>query len=61
MGAQQRVYKQRIRSAQGMKKIFKAQEMIAAARISKAHARVRATTRWGQMPVTSSVSTFSMV
>src|SRR5699024_5120076 len=44
MGAQQRVYKQRIRSAQGMKKIFKAQEMIAASRISKAHARVLATT-----------------
>lgn len=44
MGAQQRVYKKKIRSAQGMKKIFKAQEMIAAARITKAHARVRATT-----------------
>lgn len=44
MGAQQREYKKRIRSAQGMKKIFKAQEMIAAARISKAHARVLATT-----------------
>ena len=44
MGAQQRVYKQRIRSAQGMKKIFKAQEMIAASRIAKAHARVLATT-----------------
>lgn len=44
MGAQQRVYKQRINSAQGMKKIFKAQEMIAASRISKAHARVLATT-----------------
>src|SRR5690625_3395699 len=43
MGAQQRVYKQRIRAAQGMKKIFKAQEMIAASRISKAHARVLAT------------------
>lgn len=44
MGAQQREYKQRIRSAQGMQKIFKAQEMIAAARIGKAHARVQATT-----------------
>lgn len=44
MGAQQREYKKRIRSAQGMQKIFKAQEMIAAARISKAHARVTATT-----------------
>ena len=44
MGAQQRVYKQRIRSAQGMKKIFKAKEMVAASRIAKAHARVEATT-----------------
>jgi F-type H+-transporting ATPase subunit gamma len=44
MGAQQREYKQRIGSAEGMKKIFKAQEMIAASHISKAHARVLATT-----------------
>ncbi|MGP9693280.1 F0F1 ATP synthase subunit gamma [Brachybacterium sp. AOP25-B2-12] len=44
MGAQQREYKKRIRSAKGMQKIFKAQEMIAAARIAKAHARVTATT-----------------
>lgn len=44
MGAQQREYKKRISSAKGMKKIFQAQEMIAAARISKAHARVQATT-----------------
>lgn len=44
MGAQQREYKKRIRSAQGMQKIFKAQEMIAAARIAKAQARVEATT-----------------
>ena len=48
MGAQQRVYKQRISSAQGMKKIFKAQEMIAASRISKAHARVLATTPYAE-------------
>ncbi len=48
MGAQQREYKKRIKSAQGMKKIFKAQEMIAAARISKAHARVRATTPYAE-------------
>ena len=44
MGAQQRVYKQKIRSSQGMKKIFKAKEMVAASRIAKAHARVMATT-----------------
>ena len=44
MGAPPREYKKRIKSAQGMKKIFKAQEMIAATRIAKAHARVLATT-----------------
>lgn len=48
MGAQQREYKKRIGSAKGMKKIFQAQEMIAAARISKAHARVQATTPYAQ-------------
>lgn len=48
MGAQQRVYKQRIRSAQGMKKIFKAKEMVAASRIAKAHARVEATTPYAE-------------
>lgn len=48
MGAQQREYKKRIRSAQGMKKIFKAQEMIAATRIAKAHARVLATTPYAE-------------
>ncbi len=48
MGAQQRVYKQRIGSAQGMKKIFKAKEMVAASRISKAHARVLATTPYAE-------------
>lgn len=48
MGAQQREYKKRIGSAKGMKKIFQAQEMIAAARISKAHARVQATTPYAK-------------
>lgn len=48
MGAQQREYKKRIGSAKGMKKIFQAQEMIAAARISKAHARVQATTPYAR-------------
>lgn len=48
MGAQQRVYKQKIRSAQGMKKIFKAKEMVAASRIAKAHARVLATTPYAE-------------
>ena len=48
MAGQQREYKGRIRSAQGMKKIFKAQEMIAASRIAKAHARVEATTPYAE-------------
>lgn len=48
MGAQQREYKKRIGSAKGMKKIFQAQEMIAAARISKAHARVQQTTPYAE-------------
>ncbi|MDO5645391.1 MAG: F0F1 ATP synthase subunit gamma [Dermabacter sp.] len=48
MGSQQREYKKKISSAKGMKKIFQAQEMIAAARISKAHARVQATTPYAE-------------
>ena len=43
MGAQLRVYKQKIQSAQTTKKITKAMELIAASRIQKAMARVRAT------------------
>ncbi|WEK13929.1 MAG: F0F1 ATP synthase subunit gamma [Candidatus Microbacterium phytovorans] len=42
MGAQLRVYKQKISSAQTTKKITKAMELIAASRIQKAMARVRA-------------------
>lgn len=42
MGAQLRVYRQKIRSAQTTKKITKAMELIAASRIQKAMARVRA-------------------
>jgi F-type H+-transporting ATPase subunit gamma len=41
MGAQLRVYKQKISSAQTTKKITKAMELIAASRIQKAMARVR--------------------
>ena len=44
MGAQLRVYKQKISSAQTTKKITKAMELIAASRIQKAMARVRAST-----------------
>lgn len=36
MGGQQRVYKQRIRSTQTLKKVFRAMELIAASRIGKA-------------------------
>ncbi|MGO2658822.1 F0F1 ATP synthase subunit gamma [Mycetocola reblochoni] len=42
MGAQLRVYTQRIKSAQTTKKITKAMELIAASRIQKAQARVKA-------------------
>jgi len=40
----QRVYRQRIRSTQSLKKIFRAMELIAASRIAKARGRVTAAT-----------------
>jgi F-type H+-transporting ATPase subunit gamma len=40
----QRVYRQRIRSTQSLKKIFRAMELIAASRIAKARSRVTAAT-----------------
>src|SRR6187397_2627020 len=42
MGAQQRVYRRRIKSVQSTKKITKAMELIAASRIVKAQQRVAA-------------------
>jgi len=42
MGAQLRVYRRRIRSVQSTKKITKAMELIAASRIAKAQARMKA-------------------
>jgi F-type H+-transporting ATPase subunit gamma len=42
VGAQLRVYRRRIRSVQSTKKITKAMELIAASRIAKAQARMRA-------------------
>jgi F-type H+-transporting ATPase subunit gamma len=42
MGATQRVYRERIRSTQSLKKIFRAMELIAASRIGKARERVGA-------------------
>ncbi|KQR92341.1 MULTISPECIES: F0F1 ATP synthase subunit gamma [Microbacterium] len=55
MGAQLRVYKQKISSAQTTKKITKAMELIAASRIQKAMARVRASSPFSRA-VTSAVS-----
>ena len=55
MGAQLRVYKQKISSAQTTKKITKAMELIAASRIQKAMGRVRASTPFARA-VTRAVS-----
>ena len=55
MGAQLRVYKQKISSAQTTKKITKAMELIAASRIQKAMARVRAASPFARA-VTRAVS-----
>jgi F-type H+-transporting ATPase subunit gamma len=44
VAGQQRVYRQRIRSTQSLKKIFRAMELIAASRIGKARSRVTAAT-----------------
>ncbi|GAA2072903.1 F0F1 ATP synthase subunit gamma [Microbacterium hatanonis] len=55
MGAQLRVYKQKINSAQTTKKITKAMELIAASRIQKAMARVRAASPFARA-VTRAVS-----
>ncbi len=48
MGGQQRVYRQRIRSTQSLKKIFRAMELIAASRIGKARDRVAAAAPYSQ-------------
>ena len=55
MGAQLRVYRQKIRSAQTTKKITRAMELIAASRIQKARARVDASTPYAQA-ITRAVS-----
>jgi len=55
MGAQLRVYKQKISSAQTTKKITKAMELIAASRIQKAMTRVRASAPFARA-VTRAVS-----
>ena len=43
MGAQQRVFRQRIRDTQSTKKITRAMELIASSRIVKAQAAVKST------------------
>jgi F-type H+-transporting ATPase subunit gamma len=54
-GGSQRVYRQRIKSTQSLKKMFRAQELIAASRIGKARARVAAATPFAQA-ITRAVS-----
>src|SRR5690606_17741919 len=63
MGAQLRVYKQKIASAQTTKKITKAMELIAASRIQKAMARVRAAAPFARAVTraVSAVATYSDV
>lgn len=61
MGAQQRVYRGRIRSTQSMKKIFRAMELIATSRIAKARSAVAASTPYARAitRAVSAVATFS--
>jgi len=63
MGAQLRVYKQKISSAQTTKKITKAMELIAASRIQKAMARVRASSPFARAvtQAVAAVATYSNV
>jgi F-type H+-transporting ATPase subunit gamma len=63
MGAQLRVYTQKIRSAQTTKKITKAMELIAASRIAKAQARVEASGPYSRAitRAVSAVATYSNV
>ncbi|GAB3678019.1 F0F1 ATP synthase subunit gamma [Angustibacter aerolatus] len=61
MGAQQRVYRNRIGSTTALKKIFSAQELIATSRISKARAAVAASSPYARAitRAVSAVATFS--
>jgi F-type H+-transporting ATPase subunit gamma len=63
MGAQLRVYRQKIRSAQTTKKITRAMELIAASRIQKAQQRVAASGPYSRAVTraVSAVATFSNV
>jgi F-type H+-transporting ATPase subunit gamma len=61
MGAQQRIYRERSRSVQSMKKITRAMELIAASRVVKARERVVQTTPYARAitRAVSAVATFS--
>ena len=61
MGAQMRVYRQRIRSVQATKKITSAMELIAASRVVKARQRVAASTPYARAltRAVSAVATYS--
>jgi len=63
MGAQLRVYRQKIKSAQTTKKITRAMELIAASRIQKAQVRVRASVPYARAVTraVSAVATYSNV
>jgi F-type H+-transporting ATPase subunit gamma len=63
VAGQQRVYRQRIRSTQSLKKIFRAMELIAASRIGKARDRVTASTPYARAltRAVSAVATHSNV
>jgi len=63
MGAQLRVYRQKIKSAQTTKKITRAMELIAASRIAKAQARVKASMPYARAVTraVSAVATYSNV
>ncbi|MCL3860453.1 F0F1 ATP synthase subunit gamma [Actinotalea sp. K2] len=55
MAGQQRVYRQRIKSTQSLKKIFRAMELIAASRIGKARSRMTAASPYARA-ITRAVS-----
>jgi F-type H+-transporting ATPase subunit gamma len=63
MGAQMRVYRQRIRAVQATKKITRAMELIAASRVVKARQRVSESTPYARAltRAVSAVATFSNV
>jgi len=63
MGAQLRVYRQRIKSAQTTKKITRAMELISASRIQKAQARVQSSNPYARAVTraVSAVATYSNV